>query len=30
MANDWYAYRERALRELAADFLEAEGIPFVE
>lgn len=23
----WYAYRDQALKELAADFLEAEGIP---
>lgn len=30
MADDWFAYRERALKELAMDFLEDEGIPFVE
>ncbi|MBB3232780.1 UPF0158 family protein [Halomonas stenophila] len=30
IAQDWYDYRDRALRELAADFLEVEGIPFVE
>lgn len=28
--QDWYAYREAALKKIAADFLEAEGIAFVD
>jgi hypothetical protein len=28
--KDWYAFREAALKQLAAGFLEAEGIPYVE
>ncbi|TVR74116.1 MAG: hypothetical protein EA427_01365 [Spirochaetaceae bacterium] len=28
--QDWYAYRERSLRDLAVEFLESEGIPFVD
>ena len=28
--KQWYEYREQALRALAAEFLDAEGIPFVE
>lgn len=27
--EDWYAFRAEALRRIAADFLESEGIPFV-
>lgn len=27
--QDWYKYRDQALKELVAEFLEAEGIPFV-
>ena len=26
--DDWYRYRDQAMREIAADFLNAEGIPF--
>lgn len=28
--DQWYAWRDRALRELAVDFLDAEGIPYVD
>jgi hypothetical protein len=28
--QDWYAFRAAALKEIAADFLEAEGIPFID
>ena len=28
--QDWYAFRMAALKMIAADFLEAEGIPFVD
>jgi hypothetical protein len=27
--EDWYAFRAEVLRQVAADFLESEGIPFV-
>ena len=30
VAKEWYEYRERALREIAADWCEANGIPFEE
>ncbi|TMJ26086.1 MAG: hypothetical protein E6G95_14445 [Alphaproteobacteria bacterium] len=28
--EDWYRYREEALKRIAAEFLHAEGIPFVD
>lgn len=28
--DDWYRYRDGALKKIAADFLEAEGIPYVD
>jgi hypothetical protein len=28
--DDWYRYRDGALKTIAADFLEAEGIPYVD
>src|SRR5262245_10735703 len=28
--DDWYRYRDSALNKIAADFLEAEGIPYVD
>jgi hypothetical protein len=28
--QEWYRYRDRALRRIAAEFLEAEGIPYVD
>lgn len=28
--QDWYRFRDRALRRIAAEFLEAEGIPYVD
>ena len=30
VAKEWYEYRERALRRIAADWCEANGIPFEE
>ena len=29
IADDWYAYRQRAFEEIAVDWLEENGIPFV-
>jgi len=28
--QDWYRFRDEAFREIARDWLEAKGIPFVE
>jgi hypothetical protein len=28
--NDWYRYRDEALKKIAIEFLEAEGIPYVD
>jgi hypothetical protein len=28
--KDWYAYRERAIRQIAREFLEARNIPFID
>jgi len=28
--DDWYAFRDRAIRDLAVEFLDAEGIPYRE
>jgi hypothetical protein len=30
IAKDWYAFRDSALRKIAADFLEIEEIPYVD
>jgi hypothetical protein len=30
IAEDWYTFRDTALRKIAADFLEAEEIPYVD